>query len=120
MKPTNSTNPTNSCIFCRIARGEADTEILHRTDDLVVFRDHRPQAPIHLLIVPAKHIRSINEIEPEDNPLLGEMLQAARHMAVQMGIARDGYRLFFNVERGGGQVIFHLHMHLLGGRKLGG
>jgi len=113
----NPTNPTDSCIFCRIVRGEADTEILHRTDDLVVFRDHRPQAPIHLLIVPVKHIRSINEIEPEDNPVLGAMLHAAKHMAAQMGIARDGYRLFFNVERGGGQVIFHLHMHLLGGWK---
>jgi histidine triad (HIT) family protein len=110
-------NSTNSCIFCRIVRGETDTEILHRTEDLVVFRDHRPQAPVHLLIVPVRHIRSINDIQPADNPLLGEMLQAAKAMAARQGVAQDGYRLFFNVERGGGQVVFHLHMHLLAGWK---
>jgi histidine triad (HIT) family protein len=101
------------CVFCRIIRGETPTEILHATEHLVVFRDIRPQAPVHLLIVPKKHIRS--DIEPADNPILGEMFQAAREMAARLGIARDGYRLFVNVERGGGQVVFHLHMHLIGG-----
>ena len=105
------------CIFCRIVRGEGDTEILLRTEHLVVFRDHRPQAPVHLLIVPVTHIRSINDIEPADNPILGEMFQAAREMAARLGIARDGYRLFVNVERGGGQVVFHLHMRLMAGWK---
>jgi histidine triad (HIT) family protein len=105
------------CIFCRIVRGEADTEILLRTEHLVVFRDHRPQAPIHLLIVSVKHIRSINDIEPADTPILGEMFQAARDMAERLGVAQDGYRLFVNVERGGGQVVFHLHMHLMAGWK---
>jgi histidine triad (HIT) family protein len=108
-------NSTNSCIFCRIVRGEADTEILLRTEHLVVFRDHRPQAPIHLLIVPVKHIRSINDIEPADTPILGAMFQTARDMAARLGVAQDGYRLFVNVERGGGQVVFHLHMHLMAG-----
>ncbi len=107
------------CIFCRIVQGEADTEILYRNEHLVVFRDHRPQAPIHLLIVSVKHIRSINDIEAGDTPVLGEMLQAAKHMAAEMGISRDGYRLFFNVERGGGQVVFHLHMHLLSRKDAG-
>lgn len=103
------------CVFCRIARGETGTEILHATDRLIVFRDIRPQAPVHLLIVPRKHIRSVNDLDVEDAPILAELFQAARAMARRFDIARGGYRLFVNVERGGGQVVFHLHMHLIGG-----
>ncbi|MCU0605173.1 MAG: histidine triad nucleotide-binding protein [Desulfobacterales bacterium] len=103
------------CVFCRIIRGETPTEILHATEHLVVFRDIRPQAPVHLLIVPKKHIRSVNDLAAADTPVLGELFQAAREMAQRLGIAGDGYRLFVNVERGGGQVVFHLHMHLIGG-----
>jgi histidine triad (HIT) family protein len=103
------------CIFCRIARGETPTEILHATDQLIVFRDIHPQAPVHLLIVPRKHIRSVNDLEPGDAAILGELFRAAQEMARRFDIAGDGYRLFVNVERGGGQVIFHLHMHLIGG-----
>jgi histidine triad (HIT) family protein len=104
-----------NCVFCRIARGETDTEILHANDQLIVFRDIRPQAPVHLLIVPRKHIRSVNDLAEEDAPILGELFRAAQEMARRLDIARAGYRLFVNVERGGGQVIFHLHMHLVGG-----
>jgi histidine triad (HIT) family protein len=104
-----------TCVFCRIIRGETPTEILYDNAHLVVFRDIRPQAPVHLLIVPKKHIRSVNDLSATDTPILGELFQAAREMAKRLGISADGYRLFVNVERGGGQVIFHLHMHLLGG-----
>jgi histidine triad (HIT) family protein len=103
------------CPFCRIIRGETGTPILHATETLVVFRDIHPQAPVHLLIVPKKHIRSVNDLDAADAPLIGELFQAAREMAGRQGISRNGYRLFVNVERGGGQVIFHLHMHLIGG-----
>ena len=103
------------CVFCRIVRGETPTEILHATGQLIVFRDLRPQAPVHLLIVPRKHIRSVNDLAADDVPILGELFQAAQEMAKQLNTARNGYRLFVNVERGGGQVIFHLHMHLIGG-----
>jgi histidine triad (HIT) family protein len=103
------------CVFCRIIRGEMPTEILYATDALVVFRDVRPQAPVHLLIVPKKHIRSVNDLTADDTSILGELFQAAREMARRLGTATDGYRLFVNVERGGGQVIFHLHLHLIGG-----
>ena len=103
------------CVFCRIIRGETATEILYATEHLVVFRDIHPQAPVHLLIVPKKHIRSVNDLAAADAPVLGELFQAAREMAQRLGISGDGYRLFVNVERGGGQVIFHLHMHLIGG-----
>lgn len=103
------------CLFCQIVRGQTSTEILHSAENLVVFRDIRPQAPVHLLIVPKKHIRSVNDLAAADTPVLGELFQAAREMAQRLGIAGDGYRLFVNVERGGGQVVFHLHMHLIGG-----
>jgi histidine triad (HIT) family protein len=103
------------CVFCRIIRGETPTEILYATEQVAVFQDIRPQAPVHLLIVPKKHIRSVNDLAATDAPVLGELFQAAREMARRLGISGDGYRLFVNVERGGGQVVFHLHMHLIGG-----
>jgi len=103
------------CVFCQIIRGETPTEILYATEQLVVFRDLHPQAPVHLLIVPKKHIRSLNDLDAADAPVLGELFKAAREMAQRLGISGDGYRLFVNVERGGGQVVFHLHMHLIGG-----
>ena len=103
------------CVFCRIVRGQTPTEILHAAENLVVFRDIRPQAPVHLLIVPKQHIRSVNDLAPGDQAVLGEMLFTAKAMAARFDIATSGYRLVVNVERGGGQVIFHLHMHLIGG-----
>ena len=105
------------CLFCRISRGETPTEFLFENDTLVVFKDIRPVAPVHLLIVPKKHIRSINDLQEADQSILSELLMTARDMAAQCGIAKSGYRLFINVERGGGQVIFHLHLHLIGGWK---
>lgn len=106
-----------TCVFCEIAAGRTETEILHATENLVVFRDIHPSSPVHLLIVPRRHIRSVNDLSPEDAPILGEMFLAAREMAARCGLAASGYRLFINVERGGGQVVFHLHLHLIGGWK---
>jgi histidine triad (HIT) family protein len=105
------------CLFCRISRGETPTEFLFENDTLVVFKDIHPAAPVHLLIVPKRHIRSINDLQDADQPILSELLMTARDMAAQSGVAKSGYRLFINVERGGGQVIFHLHLHLIGGWK---
>ena len=104
-----------NCLFCRISSGASSTEFLFENETLVVFKDINPAAPVHLLIVPRKHIRSINDLSDDDRPILAEMLMVARDMAARHGVAKSGYRLFFNVERGGGQVIFHLHLHLLGG-----
>ena len=105
----------SACLFCRIVAREAPAEIVYEDPEVVAFRDIHPQAPVHLLIVPKKHIRSVNDLAAADAPVLGELFQAAREMAQRLGISGDGYRLFVNVERGGGQVIFHLHMHLIGG-----
>lgn len=103
------------CIFCKIAHHQTPTELLYENDHLVVFRDIKPHAPVHWLIVPKKHIRSVNDLQPEDAAVVAEMIAAARDMAKQAGVNESGYKLLFNVEKGGGQVIFHLHLHLIGG-----
>ena len=105
----------NDCLFCRIAGGETDTAFIHEDDTLVVFRDIHPHAPVHWLVVPKKHIRSINDLSGSDQNIVAAMIDMARQMAEKAGIAQSGYKLLFNVESGGGQVIFHLHLHLLGG-----
>ena len=107
------------CIFCNIAAGKSDTEFLHETPNLVVFKDINPHAPVHLLVVPKKHIRSINDLTEEDAGTVSELVTAGKEMAAEAGVAASGYKLVFNVERGGGQVIFHLHLHLIGGWKDG-
>jgi histidine triad (HIT) family protein len=103
------------CTFCQIVRGEKPADFEYQDESVVVFKDIRPHAPVHLLVVPRKHIRSLNDLAEEDKNLLSGMVWVARKMAEGKGISNAGYRIVFNVERGGGQVIFHLHMHLLGG-----
>jgi histidine triad (HIT) family protein len=104
------------CIFCQIAQGQTDTKMLYQTDTLVVFKDINPHAPVHLLLVPKKHIRSVNDISEADRDILAELILVAKEMAKEQGVAKSGYKLLYNVEKGGGQLIFHLHLHLLGGR----
>ena len=104
------------CIFCQIAQGQTDTEMLYHSDSLVVFKDINPHAPVHLLLVPKKHIRSINDLTDADQEILAELIMVAKEMAKEHGVAKSGYKLLYNVEKGGGQLIFHLHLHLLGGR----
>ncbi len=105
----------NDCLFCKIANGETDTEFLYENDNLVVFRDIKPHAPVHILIVPKRHIRSINNLTGSDNEIISEMIMTAKEMAKKESVSESGYKLLFNVEKGGGQVIFHLHLHLFGG-----
>jgi len=103
------------CTFCKILKGEQSADFLYQDESLVVFKDIRPHAPVHLLIVPREHIRSLNDLREKDKNIISEMIVRAKEMAKEISIAQSGYRLLFNVERGGGQVIFHLHLHLLGG-----
>lgn len=105
------------CLFCKISNNQIETKFLYENDNLVVFKDINPAAPVHLLIVPKRHLRSINNINPADAELIGEMMLVAKQMAAENGVAESGYKLLFNVEKGGGQVIFHLHLHLIGGWK---
>jgi len=105
-------------IFGRIARGEIPADIVYQDDDLVAFRDIGPQAPTHILIIPRKPIPTLNDLTPEDAPLVGKLFLAARRIAAQEGIAEAGYRVVINCNAGAGQTVFHLHLHLLGGRPL--
>lgn len=106
----------NDCLFCKIASGQMDTPFLFENERLVVFRDIHPHAPVHLLIVPKRHIRSVNDVTEADHEVLADMIMTAKLMAKQENVDASGYKLLFNVERGGGQVIFHLHLHLVGGK----
>lgn len=103
------------CIFCKIINGEIPTDFVYQDDHLVVFKDINPLAPVHLLLVPRKHIRSINDLEEADQTIISELIMAAKDMAEKFSVKESGYRIFFNVEKGGGQEVFHLHLHLIGG-----
>jgi len=103
------------CTFCMIIRKEKPADFLYEDESVAVIKDIRPHAPVHLLIIPKRHIRSINDLTEEDKDIVFHMILKARTMAKEHSIAQSGYKLVFNTERGGGQVIFHLHLHLLGG-----
>ena len=106
---------SSDCLFCKIVNREVPTEFLYEDNDFVVFRDINPAARVHLLLVPKKHIRSINDLQKEDESIVSGLFMIARDMAKEQGVNESGYKLLFNVEKGGGQVIFHLHLHLIGG-----
>lgn len=107
-----------NCLFCNIARGEIPATIVFEDDDIMAFRDIRPQAPTHILLIPRKHIATINDTMDEDEQLLGKMILRARKLAQHEGLSDAGYRLVFNVNSGGGQEVYHIHLHLLGGRQM--
>ncbi|NCP85958.1 MAG: histidine triad nucleotide-binding protein [Anaerolineae bacterium CG_4_9_14_3_um_filter_57_17] len=109
---------TQNCIFCKIVAGEMPTTLLYQDEQVTAFRDIHPVAPTHILIIPNRHIASTNEAAPEDEALLGHLIGVARLLAERENIAANGYRLVINTGADGGQVVFHLHLHLLGGRKL--
>ena len=108
---------TTDCIFCNIVNDKTDTEFLFENETLVVFKDIKPHAPVHLLLVPKKHIRSINDLTSVDDAIVSSLISAGKHMANEVGRAASGYKRVCNVERGGAPVIFHLHLRLLGGWK---
>ena len=103
-------------LFLKIIAREIPADIVFETNDVLAFRDLNPQAPLHVLIIPKKHIRTINDIRPEDSELFGKLFLAAREIAMEQGIAEDGYRVVMNCNAAAGQTVFHVHLHLLGGR----
>jgi histidine triad (HIT) family protein len=107
-----------SCVFCKIAAHEIATEIVHENDRIVAFRDTDAKAPTHILLIPKEHIASIADIEERHGEMLADIAQAATHLAETEGIDRSGWRLVTNVGPDAGQSVFHLHMHLLGGRAM--
>jgi len=106
-------------LFEKIIAGELPADFVHQDEHVVAFRDINPVAPVHILIVPRKPIPTVNDIANEDAPLIGHLFTVARDLARSEGIADDGYRLLFNCNDHGGQEVYHLHLHLIGGRKLG-
>jgi histidine triad (HIT) family protein len=106
------------CIFCRIIAGESPARIVFHDEQVTAFRDLNPAAPAHILIVPNKHIVSVNQLTDEDESLMGHLFTTAKRLAAQEGIAESGYRLIVNTNAHGGQTVFHLHLHLLGGSRM--
>jgi histidine triad (HIT) family protein len=106
------------CIFCKIAAGTIPANIVYQNDDVLAFRDLNPQAPTHILVIPKKHIATTNDITAGDATLIGNMYLTAKHIAKDEGIADSGYRTVMNCNRGAGQTVFHIHLHVLGGRPM--
>ncbi len=110
---------SENCLFCRIVAGDIPVEYVYESEAVVGFNDINPQAPVHALFIPRKHIATLNDAEPADQMVLGEMFLAARQFAAESELASDGYRVALNCNRDGGQSVFHIHLHFLAGRALG-
>ena len=108
---------SDDCLFCKIAAGDIPATIVHQDDDVVAFEDLNPQAPTHVIIIPRQHIATANDLEPEHETLFGKLATTAKAIAAERGFAGKGYRLVMNCNSAGGQTVFHIHMHLLGGRS---
>ena len=107
------------CIFCKMVSGEIQPDKVMETDDILAFRDLNPQAPTHILVIPKKHISTTNDITEADIALMGKLHLVAKDIAAQEGLAESGYRTVINCNADGGQAVFHIHLHLLGGRAMG-
>jgi histidine triad (HIT) family protein len=110
----------SDCIFCKIAAGEIPATLAYEDDEIMAFEDISPKAPVHILLIPRKHFATLNDSGPEQESLLGRILLRAADLAKENGIAEGGYRVLTNCNPDGGQEVFHLHFHLLGGRRMGG
>ncbi len=108
------------CVFCQVVAGKIPSDIVYQDEEVIAFRDINPQAPVHLLVIPRKHIASLIQMGEEDIPLMGRIVNVANQLAKQEGISESGYRLTVNCGQQGGQLVPHLHLHLLGGRQLSG
>ena len=108
----------SECLFCKIAEGEIKSDIVYTDDQVVAFEDVNPQAPVHTLVIPRKHVSTMNDLNDSDKELMGHLLSIGKKIANDKGIADKGYRLVFNTNREAGQSVFHIHLHLLGGRPM--
>lgn len=106
------------CLFCRIAAGDIPADIVHADERMIAFRDINPQAPMHVLVVPRRHIATLDDLSPDDDQLVGEMMRRAAALARENGYADRGYRTVFNCNAEAGQTVFHIHLHVIGGRSL--
>ena len=109
----------SSCLFCRIAAGEIPASLVYQDDRLLAFKDINPQAPGHVLVIPRRHVATLNDLTAEDDGLVGEMVRRGAAIARELGFGESGYRTVFNCNADAGQTVFHIHLHVLGGRRLG-
>ncbi len=109
----------DDCLFCKMVRGDIKPETVYEDEEILAFRDVNPQAPVHILVVPKRHIATVNDLGAEDAALAGRLVLVAAQLAAEEGVAESGYRTVFNCNAGAGQSVFHLHLHLLGGRRMG-
>jgi histidine triad (HIT) family protein len=109
----------DSCLFCRVVAGEIPASKVYEDDQLVAFNDINPQAPMHVLVVPRTHVATVNDLAPEHDALVGAMMRSAAAIAADRGFAAGGYRTVFNCNSDAGQTVFHIHLHVIGGRRLG-
>jgi histidine triad (HIT) family protein len=116
--PQEGAGEMSDCLFCGIVEGKIKGEIVYRDNSIVAFKDINPKAPVHILIVPAKHIATLLDLQEEDKEIVGEIFAVANRLAEQQRISKDGFRVVANCGAGAGQTVFHLHFHLLGGRSL--
>jgi len=108
----------SDCLFCKLINGDIPTDIVYQDDDVFAFHDVSPQAPIHILVIPKQHIATINDTDESHQAVLGKLVLTAKKIAKEQSIADNGYRLVVNCNQDGGQTVFHIHLHLLGGRSL--
>jgi histidine triad (HIT) family protein len=110
---------SEDCLFCKIVAGDIPADIIHESDTVMGFRDISPQAPTHVLLIPRRHISTINDLEQGDREVIGDLYLAAKAVAAAEGLSEPGYRVVMNCNEEAGQSVFHIHLHLLGGRGLG-
>ncbi|MEE9304411.1 MAG: histidine triad nucleotide-binding protein [Thiotrichaceae bacterium] len=108
----------SDCLFCKIVAGEIPAELLYEDEYVIAFKDINPQAPMHNLVIPKKHISTINDVTTEDDMLMGKMFLAAKALAKEAGLADEGYRTVMNCGKSAGQTVFHIHLHVLAGRNM--
>lgn len=110
--------PEADCLFCKIAAGKIPAKIVHDDADVLAFEDINPQAPTHVLVIPKRHVPTVSDLSPADDALVGKLLRVAAKIAADRGIAQGGYRVVLNTNRDAGQTVFHVHLHVLGGRPM--
>lgn len=108
----------DDCLFCKILAGDIPADVIYESETAIAFRDINPQAPLHVLIIPRKHVATINDIQVEDQATVGSLFSAAAEIAQREGFSDEGYRAVMNCNEAAGQTVFHIHLHLLGGREL--
>jgi histidine triad (HIT) family protein len=109
----------SDCLFCKMVAGEIQPDVVYEDDEVLAFRDLNPQAPLHVLVIPRVHIATTNELTPDNADVVGKMYLAAKQIAADAGVAEPGYRMVMNCNAGAGQSVYHIHLHVLGGRPLG-